>query len=327
MTWKLVDHSTATWDQSLTDLSITSPYQLGAWGDFRADDGWNTLRFIDSGHSSRIQILTRRFGPLAIAWSPGGPTDTTSAESLHELQLAIRDALGAAFFYIRVSDSRPDTTEHNDSYISAGWHTCSHRVSAKKTLILNLPNDPELLPESYSTNWTRNLRRGQKRDVIAEHWVQPEARPLAEVYKSVLDLKKTINVDWRLNPARVESFLSHFADSLIVIRAVDRDGETLAYRAALVRGKMAFDILAGTSPIGRKCYASHVVTHRLLQDLVVRGCERFDFGGIDVEGNRGVYDFKHGTGGVEQRYVGEYDFSVPKLLTPVISKLLISRTS
>lgn len=324
--WTQFESSSPGWNQLVAKLGITSPYQLASWGDFRAEDGWETLRLVNPTKTACIQVLVRRFGPFAVAWSPGGLVGHTTSDALNDLRQVLLNAVKSSFLYARLSDSRPFSADFASMYTSSGWNMCRDRISAEKTLIVNLPADSNQLSESYSANWSRNLRRGQKREISTELWSHPNSREVSKLYQSVIDLKKSMRIDWRLDSARVESFLDHFADSIVFVRATDEDGSTIAYRAAVVQGPFAFDILAATSPAGRKCYASHVVTHRLLTELVSLKCERFDFGGIDFEKNRGVYDFKHGTGGLEHRYLGEYHFARPKLVAPLITKLFVSRS-
>ena len=64
----------------------------------------------------------------------------------------------------------------------------------------------------------------------------------------------------------------------------------------------------------------------LLGLLAERGIQHYDFGGVDPINNKGVFDFKHGAGGTEATYVGEYDTTSPKFATWVLAKLVSSST-
>ena len=99
----------------------------------------------------------------------------------------------------------------------------------------------------------------------------------------------------------------------------------LALRGAVVIGSFGFDFLAATSDDGRKNYASNVALHHLLDVLATRGVTAYDFGGVDYHANKGVYDFKHGAGGTEHSYVGEFEMVRPRILRSFISTMVASR--
>lgn len=327
MKWLCFDQSDSAWDETVTRLGIVSPYQLSAWARFRSANGWQPLRLVHSDYSAAIQFLTKRRGGIVdIAWSPGGPAGTTGSDSkLHTLAKGLEESLRSRIRYVRVSDARSwvDTAEAN--YRAGGWRACTTRLSAPQTLMLKIPADSRALIGNYSTNWSRNLRRGEQRGVVSEVWEKPSADEISSLYREVADLKQEVSRDWRTRTDEVERFMECFGLRLVMVRSRDAEGKTLAYRGAIHAGRSAFDILAASSLAGRKSYASHVATHGLLSELSRRNCEKLDFGGVNPETNKGVFDFKHGTGGTEHRYVGEYHLSQPQALKNLVSKLGLSR--
>jgi lipid II:glycine glycyltransferase (peptidoglycan interpeptide bridge formation enzyme) len=112
---------------------------------------------------------------------------------------------------------------------------------------------------------------------------------------------------------------------LVLVKATDAAGALLALRGAVVIGSFGFDFLAATSVDGRKNYASNVALHHLLDVLTTRGVTAYDFGGVDYHANKGVYDFKHGAGGTEHSYVGEFEMVKPRILRSFISTMVASR--
>lgn len=327
MSWLLSNPSDAEWDDTITRLGIVSPYQLSAWSQFRSTHGWQSLRLVRSDGSAAIQFLTtRRAGVIDVAWSPGGPAGTTvSSATFRTLAEAVKESLRGGVCYVRISDARPWFSGTDSEYRAGGWQACSSRLSAPRTLLLQIPGDPRALSANYSTNWSRNLRRGEQRGIVSEVWEKPDAEEISRLYCDVADLKRGVTRDWRTRADDVVRFIECFGSRLVMIRSFDTDGKTLAYRGAIHAGRTAFDILAASSLAGRKSYASHVATHGLLSELSRRNCEQFDFGGIDPATNKGVFDFKHGTGGTEHRYGGEYHLSQPRVLKTLVSKLGISR--
>jgi lipid II:glycine glycyltransferase (peptidoglycan interpeptide bridge formation enzyme) len=61
--------------------------------------------------------------------------------------------------------------------------------------------------------------------------------------------------------------------------------------------------------------------------LAARGVSRYDFGGVDRVLNKGVFDFKHGAGGIDHTYNGEFETAVPRLVKSLVSKLVSFRLS
>ena len=53
----------------------------------------------------------------------------------------------------------------------------------------------------------------------------------------------------------------------------------------------------------------------------------FDLGGIDPINNRGVYDFKKGTGATQIDYEGEWDTAKPLWFRRIASMLIARRIS
>ena len=327
MKWLCFDQSDSAWDETVTRLGIVSPYQLSAWARFRSVNGWQPLRLVHSDESVAIQFLTKRRGGIVdIAWSPGGPAGTTGSDSkLHTLATGLEESLRGSIRYVRVSDARSWTDSAEADYRAGGWRACPIRLSAPQTLLLTIPADSRSLIDNYSTNWFRNLRRGEQRGVMSEVWENPSADEISSLYREVADLKQAVSRDWRTRTDEVERFMECFGLHLVIVRSRDAEGKTLAYRGAIHAGRSAFDILAASSLAGRKTYASHVATHGLLSELSRRNCEKLDFGGVNPETNKGVFDFKHGTGGTEHRYVGEYHLSQPQALKSLVSKLGLSR--
>lgn len=53
-----------------------------------------------------------------------------------------------------------------------------------------------------------------------------------------------------------------------------------------------------------------------------KGVSRYDMSGVDPINNKGVYDFKKGTGAEEIKYLGEWEISNSKIFRVIASKLI-----
>lgn len=323
MSWQLYSRSNTEWDRVIARHCPQSPFQGSAWARFRQIEGWQPFRFILEEEQAAIQLLVKRkLGFPAICWSAGGLLGTCTSQNLSELPMVLRESLGSRVTYLRISDLRVAVAEHVSMYADAGWQKCSRPLATNDTLVRYLSEDPVQLRDAYSKNWSRNLRRGEQRNIRFETWMSPDYTLMAQMYQEVADRKGSFKADWRASPERLSDFAASFGNSLCIVRALSPDGTTLSYRAAINLGTLAFDILAATTNDGRKNYASHVATHGLLTTLGSSGCSRYDFGGVDNQRNTGVYNFKHGAGGRTHRYCGEWHHSYPGFALRVIERLI-----
>lgn len=313
------------WQQIVNQLGSTSPYQSHSWAKFRLTDGWECLRLISDDQNAAIQILTKRYFGVSVGWAPGGPLGSPSADLIRELPSLVRSQTSSTATYIRVSDFRTEHVPTHDQYLQSGWYRPRTTLASGLTLTRSLPQSSERLRSSYSKNWSRNLRRGEERLVTANRWDFPAAGEIASLHRSVVETKGLSVGDWRTSQQRLSEFTELFQSDLVVVRALDELGNVCAIRGAVICGSTGFDFLAATSNDGRKLYASNVALHQLFIELIQKGVTTYDFGGVDPIANKGVYDFKHGAGGTEIRYEGEYETSSPSALRIPLSTLVSLR--
>jgi len=324
MTWQHFSGGDSQWDDLVTDLGSSSPYQTSAWATFRRSSGWNHLRLVTNGNRSAIQLLCKRIVTANIVWAPGGPVGTATDGELSELPTVIAMHSRSAVQYLRISDFRIAEPQRHQQYITAGWRQPRSTMSTAQTLVRQL-GDAASLHALYSKNWSRNLRRGEERGIIADVWQSADSAEIARLHQSVVETKGLATSDWRTQTDDVSRLVACFGNRLVLVKATDTAGTLLAMRGAVVIGVRGFDFLAATTIEGRKLYASNVALHHLLNVLVTRGITSYDFGGVDPQGNKGVYDFKHGAGGTDHSYVGEFETVKPRILRPIISTIIASR--
>jgi lipid II:glycine glycyltransferase (peptidoglycan interpeptide bridge formation enzyme) len=142
---------------------------------------------------------------------------------------------------------------------------------------------------------------------------------MMKAYGIMQDLK---NIAAQTNIREIESILSAFGKQCLIVRCDDQSGELLALRGAIVMESKAWDIFAVSSPAGRKVYASHATFWELMSQCAHRGVLYYDMGGADPINNRGVYDFKKGTGAIDTEQLGEWEYSNPSFLRHIANYLI-----
>jgi len=326
MTWQRFTGSTDEWNMIVERLGATTPFQLSAWGTFRESFGWKLIRLITHDGQGAAQLLVRRIGFVQVVWGAGAPLGVVTPTSLRDLVSDTKRLLDARVLYLRVADHAPRESARTSFFRAAGWSPTKQTIGSAGTLTRSLDADTAPLSDLYSSNWSRNLRRGRQRNVTAQQWYRPDAELIAALHRDVEKVKQPYHAEWRADSAAIERLLTCFGKQLVVVQAIAPDGVVHALRAAVIIGQNAYDFLAATSSEGRKLYASNVALDALLGLLATRGVQRYDFGGIDPDNNKGVFDFKHGAGGAEVVYSGEYETASPRFLKGLLAKLVASRT-
>jgi lipid II:glycine glycyltransferase (peptidoglycan interpeptide bridge formation enzyme) len=327
MTWQRFTGSASEWDALVENLGATTPFQLSAWAAFRESFGWQPTRLITPDGKSAAQLLVKGVGPVQVAWGAGAPLGVVAPSLLRDLVDETKHLLNARVLYLRVADHAPRESNRVAAFHSAGWSASTTAAGGVETLVRQLDTTQAPVSDAYTSNWSRNLRRGLQRDVTADQWLKPDAHVIAALHQDVEDLKQPFQAQWRGDDDAIKRLLTCFGERLVLVRAHDANGAVLAMRAAVVVGRHAYDFLAATSKDGRKTYASNVALDALLGLLAARGVTNYDFGGVDRINNKGVFDFKHGAGGIEQAYGGEFETVMPRIAKSVVSKLVSLRLS
>ena len=314
----------ATWDAIVEASPTPALQQTSAWAAHRADAGWESLRFATRDGASHAQVLLRRGpGRTVVAWVPGGPLGAVAGAGA-DLAAAVRAAVGAGAAYVRVNALREARAEDEAAMTAGGWTRLARGLSSGTTMWLDLGVGAEALRAGLSTNWSHNLRRGEARNAGAGPWHDAPAAEIAALHREVAATKGiTVGADVP-DEATIASLLSRLGSRVVVHRCVGADGTTLAMRAAALVGDVAVDLLAATSVAGRTSYAAYATCWSLVEDCARRGVARYDLAGVDKVRNKGVYDFKRGTGAREVRYLGEWDAASPAPLR-VLARRMIQR--
>jgi len=250
MTWQRFTSSASEWDALVERLGATTPFQLSAWASFRESFGWQPTRLITQDGKSAAQLLVKGVGPVQVAWGAGAPLGVVTPSLLRDLVREIKHLLNARVLYLRLADHAPHESSRVAAFRAAGWTTTKKPAGSLKTLVRSLDVDTAPLSVSYSSNWSRNLRRGRQRGVIAEEWHSPDTQLIADIHRDVEDLKQPFHAEWRSEPAALEQLLECFRERIVIVKAHDHTGAVLAVRAAVIIGRHAYDFLAATSKEG-----------------------------------------------------------------------------
>jgi lipid II:glycine glycyltransferase (peptidoglycan interpeptide bridge formation enzyme) len=323
--WSIWHGDAGAWDGLLMEFPDYTVYQSYRWGEHRRHCGWapHRLTATEAGKTiAMAQIMVRRF-PLgvALAWVNGGPIGDIEASG-EPFRIAVGRALGSRSLYCRVRPMREQNSQDVDRMKAMAWFKSEAQVHGERSLVYSPSEDEEIREGRASGNWRHNLRRASKYGHATSVWSQPDADEILAVYEAMQSQK---NLPEQVSRAALSSLLGEFDGQCVIVRCNDPQGRLLALRGALLLGSKAWDMLAAATPAARKVYASHAVFWELMRQCASRGVQCYDMSGIDPVGNKGVYDFKKGTGAGEVSYLGEWDWATSSLLRRAANVLIKHR--
>ena len=307
------------WDRQLERFPERSFVQGFGWGRYKAAQGWTPIRFTagdaDGAVVGMVQALVRTYPcGLAVIWCPGGHAGPIELWNPHLVEACAR-SVGARHVYCRVTFMRPSTEPEKQHLRALGWRRPARPVSAPRTLIWTLPPTEDAMMAALTGNWRHNLHRALRRNLRVAEWRDPSPSALASLFEAMSAYK-------HLDMAFDQSGFSTLARSLdgrtLVYACENEAGIPIAVRGCVIDGDTAWDLLAASSPEGRRCYASYAVLWALIRGCRARAVKTYDLGGIDPAAAPGVYAFKRGTGASEREQLGEWEWSTSSLLARAV---------
>lgn len=310
VTWEKYHGLAAEWDGHVAALS-GGFYQTYGWGEVRRVSGWQPLRLLARQGGTVIaaaSVLVKRKLGLAVCWVPGGPLGMSEVLD-KDFRTALGRALGNQLFYCRISLLRADQENEATFLALAGWRRPTASMSSGLTMSYLLDGDQSERMKRASGNWRHNLKRSGRYDLRIEHWENPDLEAISALYREMESIK---SLPVQHHAVELAAIFTHCRESVVTYRCLDSKGQLLAIRAAGICGGAAMDLLAVAGSEARKVYASHATLWALLEHCSRLGLRDYDLSGVDPVGNKGVFDFKHGTGARLVECLGEWEWaSVP----------------
>lgn len=314
------------WNTAVSQFPHANIYQSAQWAHYKSATGWDKLRLIRLDSDGKIVAVAQcllKTGPLnsAVLWIPGGPIGAINVPASSLLK-SIKDELGVSIIYARASFFDPTNDEHESKLKTLGWTHCKNSLGAQKSMQYLLDQPEEIRRTRCTTNWGRNLKRAEKNINRPYVWSNPDASEIASAYTEMNQFKDVTNLDLSRSDAEISNIIDSFKDDLLIVRCDDDLGNIDSLRGVLRFSNRAWDFLALTSPSGRKNYSSHAVFWHLTNVCQSLGVGSIDLSGIDPENNKGVYDFKKGTGAQQIDYLGEWDVAQPQWMRSILSRII-----
>ncbi|HLY31013.1 MAG TPA: peptidoglycan bridge formation glycyltransferase FemA/FemB family protein [Ktedonobacterales bacterium] len=304
------------WDAAVLAAPRADLLQSWGWGEFKLrSGGWKPTRLLalkDDSPVAGVQLLARRVMGLPSLYAPRGPWWHDSPDGQAGLAALVRwlrqkAALRAPF--LRADPLIADITPLD----GLGFRLAPRQVQPRATIVVDLtPSDDRLLA-AFNSQVRYNIRHATKKGVVVSEGGVEAVQPFWELLKATADRKgfpeRDLNYFIQLAESlgeRARVFLAHYNGALVYGALIVVFGQTAYY-------------LYGASGGDRSVKPSELGQYQAMLWAKQQGATRYDMWGIPAHPTKehplyGVYMFKSGFGGLEQRYIGALDLP----LAPVI---------
>ncbi|MFM9119456.1 MAG: hypothetical protein ACKOQT_03920, partial [Acidimicrobiaceae bacterium] len=169
------------WDIEILKLKSPCVYQSSGWSNHRANFGWKSVRLVSETNRCFAQVLYKSVFKTTVAWIPGGPLGDQS-EVTTELVTAIQQITKSKRVYVRFNSLEELVKDSVQSLQTNNWHQVTTKLSSGLSLIYGLDKDEPTRRNALSTNWGRNLRRGDSRNSKPYLWTEVSADVITDLY-------------------------------------------------------------------------------------------------------------------------------------------------
>jgi len=252
---------------------------------------------------------------FGIAYVNGAPLVMKSAESmdcatalsrcLNALRKEFVDARGHVLRVIGVAraDLSPDVAHR--AFLDAGF-VATLAKGRYRTILVDVKRELPDIRRDLDQKWRNILNKSERQGLEIVRGTAPAFFGKFDKLYSGLVARKKLNVD--LGPAFFVALQDNLAvpDRFVVHMAIQA-GNVVAGHIGAYHGDTAVYLLGAANEAGLKSNASYLLQWHVIEYAKERGCNWYDLGGIDPEGNPDVYRFKARISGVDVCAPGPYE--------------------
>jgi lipid II:glycine glycyltransferase (peptidoglycan interpeptide bridge formation enzyme) len=206
----------------------------------------------------------------------------------------------------------PDWNEAAGKALARAGFVSAPSRHTYRTLRLDLSAPPAELRKRFAQKWRNGLNRSERHGLSVE---SSDGVELLEAFCGLFEgFRERKGFDVDLGP---EFYLAaqraHLPAERFTVTLARKDGRIVAGHVASHLGDTAVYLLGAANEVGRETQAAYLLQWHAILEAAQRGMRAYDLGGIDPEGNPGVFHFKRGLGGAEVQAAGPYEARPPGL--------------
>lgn len=270
-----------------------------------------------AAHLKSMGAFAVKMGPTVVVrrWHAGTLKDAIAAGDARRL----RD--------VEPDESWPEGIAVADRLRELGWSqkpdTGAGFGDVQPRYVFQVPlegrTEADLL-SGFNQLWRRNIKKADKAGVEVVHGTCDDLPAFHEVYVETAERD-------RFTPRGLPYFQRMYRamtsedDERLTLYLARHEGRVLAATTMVTVGRHAWYSYGASSNEGRDVRPSNAIQWAMIRDALARGCAVYDLRGIsdtlDPDDHLfGLIQFKLGTGGHAQEYLGEWDLP----LRPVLAK-------
>jgi hypothetical protein len=306
----------AEWSEFLQRFDDANIYQTWSYGSIHWGKG-NLSHLVLKKYGSIVaavqsQVVKLPFIGRGIAYITGGPLWLHGKEKeLGNIRQMARALLEEYVLHrgllLRVL---PNQIEGDNNAIRSifemegfRWRSGSHRSS-----LLDLKPSLEILRKGLRQKWRNSLNRAEKNGLKLVEGTEDKLYEAFIVLYNEMLTRKGFSPGVDINEFR--KIQKDLPDDLKMrIMICEFEEEPVSALVGSLIGNRGIYLLGATGDKGLKLKGSYLLQWRMIQWLKEHGARWYDLGGIDPDGNPGVYHFKTGLGGVDVKYLGCFESS------------------
>ena len=290
------------------DFGVACAKRLGACSEHVAIHNGTDLLGLADVRIRRVPVVGS-----GIAYINGGPlvrkSGTSEPERLRNcLQTLLNEYVGRRGLVLRILPTLGNpawNAAQEQVFADLGFGVASS-CQSYRTMVVAIDPPLEQIRKAFDQKWRNGLNRAERNGLIVrtggENLLFEE---FCVLYRQLLD-RKGFDVDLHADfYADVQRELANGERFLVSV--VDVAGKPVAGHVASVLGDTCVYLLGASNDEGMQSKASYLLQWHTIQVARERGCFFYDLGGIDPEGNPGVYHFKQGLRGMDVTAPGPYE--------------------
>ena len=309
--WQVeVDRATpAEWAQMLDQFNDANLYQTWSYGRVRWGD--QNLSHLVLKRNGEVQAIAQlrivrptslKFGMAYLRWGPMCERRGQSADP--DVAARMAQALEDEYVDTRKLFVRILPNAFAESPRAALLQSAFSRFTLEpldsentyRTFVVDLSPSPADLRKKFDPKWRNKLSGAEKNNlnIIAGDGCE-EFQRFCDIYKNMRNRKSfetTVDID---EFARIQEDLEPRHRMRVLI--CEDQGVPVAGLVTSAIGDSAIYLLGATSDQGLHSKGAYLLQWTMMQWLKENGVRWYDLGGIDPEGNPGVYTFKKGMSG------------------------------
>lgn len=272
---------------------------------------WFELREgADSIALANVRIKRLPLGLGGIALLSGGPLvrhlsaacGSDPAESLRRmLRLLVEEFVRRRGLKLRVQAAPgcPDWNRQQEAVLADCGFALASQARPYRTILKSIEGDEDDLRRSLEQKWRNQLNAASRQGFTVEAGSTPALFERFSPLFGSTQSGKGFSVDLDAGFFSRVGGATEAGEPTPWVTIVSHEGRDVSGHLGMYMGDTGVYLLGGTTDEGRRLKAAYWAQWQAILHARSVGCSWYDLGGIDPEGNPGVFHFKEGLKGID----------------------------